>query len=517
LILSLQKKSNFMIEYYYNHQLRWSFGFDNPNKAAMIFACLVPVFLAMLLFGLRRIPEERRRWPWVVISLLGLLSVLFCLGKTCSRGGLLAAGIAALWVVWDWWRQQRQQELLHAREKSSRWPVTAVVLTLGTAGLAGGLLWMTGVLHRLWLPLTMADASVGNRLVLWKQALVMAFENPWGMGAGKSGWHYMQWYQPVDMTAAYRTLVNSYLTFLVERGWLIFAGILLLAGFLWFWARPSRDAFPGQTSLLCGCRGLWVAFAVGGVFSTTMENPWLWLVPGLALLAILWTRHVAWRDGFGRAGMLAGFATLIILASLWLGGALLARQSGWERGFFQARNGSLAIVTLRPPQMTATSRKLVFLADAAVLGGDFGKRIRELSERLRVPVRVILVHNDKEKVSVTADSCVVACGEAAAWPLSCRPKKIIWLAPAPEAVPNDPASWQGDGTRTAELWLPSIDEDGRVLRWQKLADEHHWKIRTLQGVGTQVTWAWEQVLTWLGENPVVCLPGESSEKQASLL
>ncbi len=31
------------IEYLFNGALRWSFGFDNPNKAAVLFACALPV------------------------------------------------------------------------------------------------------------------------------------------------------------------------------------------------------------------------------------------------------------------------------------------------------------------------------------------------------------------------------------------------------------------------------------------------------------------------------------------
>ena len=63
------------------------------------------------------------------------------------------------------------------------------------------------------------DASVGNRMELWNSALQMAAENVHGFGSGQSGEQYMQWYQPLDRQEGYRTMVNSYLTFLVEQGW----------------------------------------------------------------------------------------------------------------------------------------------------------------------------------------------------------------------------------------------------------------------------------------------------------
>ena len=31
-----------MNEFFYGETLRWSFGFENPNKAAVIFACPLP-------------------------------------------------------------------------------------------------------------------------------------------------------------------------------------------------------------------------------------------------------------------------------------------------------------------------------------------------------------------------------------------------------------------------------------------------------------------------------------------
>ena len=41
-------------DYYYGEMLRWSFGFENPNKAAVVFACLIPLLWAGWLgaFGL---------------------------------------------------------------------------------------------------------------------------------------------------------------------------------------------------------------------------------------------------------------------------------------------------------------------------------------------------------------------------------------------------------------------------------------------------------------------------------
>lgn len=83
------------------------------------------------------------------------------------------------------------------------------------------------------------DASVGNRIELWGSALQMAAENPRGFGTG-TGEQYMQWYQPLDRQQGYRTMVNSYLTFLVA-----------------------------------------------GVFSTTMEEWRLWVIPAACTIVLV--------------------------------------------------------------------------------------------------------------------------------------------------------------------------------------------------------------------------------------
>jgi hypothetical protein len=480
-----------MIEYYYQDQLRWSFGFDNPNKAAVIFACLVPVFVALLLHGIGALATGRRRWPWLLAGLAGLLPVLFCLGKTGSRGGVVAAGIATAWMVFDWWHGQHKSGSLASSRSRFHW-----LWPLAIGGLGLAMLWMTGILHRIGMAAVSSDASVGNRLVLWKEALAMAFDAPGGVGAGHSGTIYMQWYQPVAMTAAYRTLVNSYLTFLVERGWLIFALAALLAGFLWYWSRLPASAGSGQRTASQGMRGLWLAFAMAGFFSTTMENGWLWLPPGLGLLTVLWLKRQAWRTG-ARQALVSTLLTMgPALFCLWLAGACLAWRSGWTRQLEFLPNGEVAEVLLLAPDADLQSHQLVVLADPQVLGVHQGKRLRELALAAKRPVRVVLAKSEHEPVAIAQADWVMACGEAAEWALATPPARLIWLSPTTAAIPADADIRSWAMVKHVEVWLPGIDEDGRGPAWKDLAGRQGWKTQELSGVGIQATWAWEQVLAW---------------------
>jgi hypothetical protein len=34
-------------DYFYNDALRWTFGFENPNMAAVIFICLLPLLFIL--------------------------------------------------------------------------------------------------------------------------------------------------------------------------------------------------------------------------------------------------------------------------------------------------------------------------------------------------------------------------------------------------------------------------------------------------------------------------------------
>ncbi len=202
-----------MIEYLVNGTLRWSFGFDNPNKAAVLFACLLPVLWIGWDWGWRK----SRPTAWAVAGLL-ILVAFTALCLTYSRGGLVATAAAFGYILYRQWRSR-------ARPTRARLIAASILLVIALSTLV-----VTGLATRSLTPITTNDASVGNRLDVWTAALAMAADRPLGFGHGNSGQAYMQWYQPLASDAGYRTLVSGYLTPLVEFGWPLFAlTILLLA------------------------------------------------------------------------------------------------------------------------------------------------------------------------------------------------------------------------------------------------------------------------------------------------
>ncbi|MCE0499227.1 MAG: O-antigen ligase family protein [Methylacidiphilales bacterium] len=467
------------VEYYYNDALRWTFGFDNPNKAAVIFACLFP--LTWLLWSLTwKIKSPWFRWPGILFTSGIVLVNAFCLFKTYSRGGVVAALVGGLYLLWKstyfdsgWLRG------LHSG-KTYAGSILGILLIV--------LFVWTGLGDRSIEPVTTGDASVGHRLVLWRSALEMAVDNPSGFGTGRSGETYMQWYEPLDMSASYRTMVNSYLTFLVEQGWLLSAFLLITFLVFWFWAIPQKSQ-SFNFEIIVGLRASIVAFLVTGLFSTVMEEPLLWIIPGIcAGVLIVWCLLL--RISLSLNKLLgASIGGLTVLACLFIGGISqrhfdpLTHQCG-------LMNGSQTVVEIgkRTPNVTQT---WVVVPDKKILGDDYGKLLRQLVLQADIHLKI------QDKTSpIPSDSPLLLVGEAVqATPISSS-LPVVFLSPS--IVPDGQAAQWVKSCPHLSMFLPGIDEDGRAGFWQNCADtaklDQH-AVNTLDGVGLRIDWAWPNVIT----------------------
>jgi hypothetical protein len=325
------------------------------------------------------------------------------------------------------------------------------------------------------------DASVTNRLDLWGAGLQMAYENPAGFGAGSSGSEFMAWYQPIERTEGYRTMVNSYLTFLVERGWLPFAAALF--GFFLFWNASASGSDPwGVATAL---RGTVLAFAVAGVFSTTMEDTGLWIVPGAAAIGLcaLAGKHWNW-PAFGRSLRRTALATGRLVAGLFAIGASASQHDPLVRVF---SGGQVAAIKLRdrvPKEIVAV------FPDPDVMGERPGKLVRRLVTDTGVCALL------RETGQVGAPTFAFVAGRSLSR-CGVRPTKG-WLLLAP-AIPTGRVGELPAGltARPVTLFLPEIDEDGRTTWWREWAKGSEggtFPTHILGGVGTQIDWAWDDVV-----------------------
>jgi hypothetical protein len=287
------------------------------------------------------------------------------------------------------------------------------------------------------------------------------------------------------MTTCYRTLVNSYLTFAVEQGILIFSIAFLLAFMLWRLTVPPLQTRVSR-DLILGTRASLLAFGVAGIFSTTMEDARLWPVPALCAgtLAMAVLRRRSWSQC--NAAILHGaLAILILLGILEVASLMLGRTK--PLGIALSSRG-IAITPVHAGGGKA--RCLWVMVDEEVMGCDYGKLLRGLAVELGMQINVnalpgVIPEGDRVLVS---GNQVNRSGYASG-------VKLALLAPARMDRLQAEKILKSGGP--IDLLLPDFDEDGRTRFWSDLADELHQpdKIRVsmLPGVGIQVAWAWERV------------------------
>ncbi len=469
------------MEYYFQDQLRWSFGFENPNKAAALIASLLPLWwaLAQAAWALRR---GFIKWMAVAVGGAVLCAGWWLLFMTFSRGGIVGAAAGFLYVGW-----RSRAALAGGGAWMRKW--VALLLVLLVAGLFGA----SNAALRSSQGLGTGDGSVTNRFELWQGGLRMIAQIPQGVGTRNSGSAYMQWFQPLESTPRYRTLVNSYLTFAAEQGIGVFALAVFGVVLLWRWPTSSASltasAKEQMEGLNIGARGSLIAFAVAGFFSTTMEEPALWLAPafcGAVMVIGIWRSGI--RFGLLLAAGRALVASAAICAGMFAAGAILSWR---EPLMVRLHQGEVAL----EPRFAAARRCLVWV-DEGVLGSDYGKLMRELALKQGANVRVALepdpkAHRPGETLIVTGDTVSRLDSASAAGAL---------VLIAPSRLEERQAAEILRGVRKGMLFTPSFDEDGRSAAWNKAAAEAGVPVRVIDGVGSQVDSVWSETVPKLGLN-----------------
>ena len=518
------------VEFFYHSALRWSFGFENPNKAAVLFACLIPLCWVSWLLAWRLRQVWWRRTVLVASAAL-LLSFAFCLLKTYSRGGLFAAAVGLLYLAFHDWSATRKTGMAQPRLRRIGGIGLYVVLVV--------MVIVSGVWKRSLETVTEKDRSVENRLVLWRYGLQMAVENPNGFGAGQSGEAYKQWYQPLNMKEGYRTLVNSYLTFLVERGWCVFAVLFVGVAFFWAWSFPktlgsavpyrlettTKDKLfeqeatergkplfsllpPVQIRLGCGLspalgfyvivglRASLLAFGISGLFSTIMEEPCLWIVPGICAVSLMsWSlfTHVRLTQ---RRILCVSFVATGLLLGLWAVGYFLAAQDSLRRRFFSQQDRLAQTCLIQPRHARGKMTEWLVVPDERIMGSHYGRLLRQMALDDAVTVRVesSVPANDGE-----IENALIVGAHAGQQVGRARTRLVLL---APEIMKPEDAVALLKSPAQVLILLPEIDEDGRAEFWESIVKEsklpQQVRIVRLPGVGLRVDWAWKNVITCLG-------------------
>lgn len=308
-------------------------GLGNPNKTAALIAMLIVAVWVLAYI---------RKWGfWLALALFTGLGL--CLIHTYSRGGLIGAFFGLIVVVLNVPRP---------------WPMKKIVAVGVSVWIIIGFSIYLQAQERFSQGLLKEDSSITNRLEIWKAAPQMMVSAPNGWGLGKSGQVFMQWYQPLNHMEAYRTLVNSHLTWMVEFGWpfRIFYILAWVAVLVVCW--PSKDhrwlAIP---------LGVWVSFAVTSIFSSVAESGWMWILPGLSIVAAIiyrisrktWPSRVVWMIPLGATALL----NLVFF---------MAGQNGAIH-----KSGNVIVVGNGDP-------KLWMLINTKTIGSQYGRSVRKFLE-----------------------------------------------------------------------------------------------------------------------------------------
>ena len=438
------------------YRLDWfGAGPSSPNKTGALLAIL------LVLGGW---PALRFRWGYWLSLVLCFLVIGFLL-QTQSRGALIAGmvGMACLLGFKLYGDSIRIRSL-------SRGRVVATVLSL---------LVLVFYAHKLGVndriaALSRGDESANVRLQLYAAGLRMLADAPQGVGVGEAGNAYGQWYQRIGDSRSYLSLVNSHLTWMVGQGW--FFRFLYISS----WVGVLGFCWPYPWTVLRGiCFASWVVLGIGGFFSSVLSLPWLWMVPGGLLVAVIVERLRDRRLPSLRVGVVAS----------WV--AVLAFTGIHALGYGFAYENEVSFATDRVELGKRPETILIGRVDGAVLGNKYGHSLRESINRIG-GVTVLKSHSTIGEIDLNRYKQVVFTGEIPHFEGSSYRGELLLLNPPAEIDTRlmDTLAKQDRVTVvTGSLWHWQ-----RSRFWADYTDANpHWKHIMLDGVADYIP-NWTQFL-----------------------
>ena len=438
---------------------RYSYGWQNPNHAAAVLVCIIPLFWA--LESLVRHKPAFASWRYALW--LGELLISAMLGLTYSRGGGVA-WLASLFfygiVCVPYLEDGRFKWILRWRF----WLPRLAVLT--------AIFFATGLTRR-FLIIETGDASAGNRLKLWRGGLELVAVSPLaGWGRGNSGNAYMQWVQdPNQTTLYYNGMVNSYLHIAVEFGligFVLFLTVLLFPIILGI--RPGTSV--SRTALSYGAAAGLVGFAVANIFSTLWIFPDIIWMPIILMLGIYFIGRQKALSTWIRALIITGVSAGLMGSFLYGAAVLSARDAPWH--LHRTSDGALLFSTR---DQTGGKVDCTFLPDGRVLGDFYGKEIRRAVVNLNRRINSFVIYPPGVLPKRLTD-CVLAFGSRyrdLSTTSEPRAVGVVFPVGAPPA--------KNDRTRPEWVALPEYDEIGYVALWRQWCIHCGTQIYLVNGAG----------------------------------
>lgn len=461
------------MEFTYEGLVRYSYGFYNPNHAAALIVMLLPMF-----WGTRA--AAKRKWIKICVLIPEIL-LYAALILTYSRAGFIALVLSGMMFF------ALCQAYLFPRKRRFRFSLKSFVSMRAVAFFLFSLAFLSGTyfsgaLSRYCGWIFFPDKSLTNRLALWNGGLQMLADNPLGVGTGLSGKIFTEFYQSPENTYVYRTMVNSFLTFLVEQGvWLsFFSAVLILFIITASLGVIMREEESYKTQvigimLLTSCFSAFISGMASTCFDYSAIKGFLrfdswdtnvfmgavlsWLMIGILLFLGIICIKFSNRKVLKRCTGLSFFATAVVFAPILAGGCLMnLRRTEKCSVIFAAANSSGKWIKVFSKAGNRT--KIALIPDDEVCGRrqilDFF-RSKYNNYELYVPLSSIA---DMESNSLLKKCGIVALTGKNAFLAEKLNAEIILYRPcfSPSAV---------FGRTIKKIWLDEFDEHGYNSEWER--------------------------------------------------
>jgi len=456
--------------YYFQGIERFQFFGLNPNETACVIIYLLCVlwiveksnknikllFLSwaveiILLYFLVR---TMSRGGVVAVVIVATMSGLVCrrgivAGKSISENRLLKWGnhlppfnkgwkLSSLCKIVPYARNLNRRNLLNGIMACPIWRVLLVMLYPGIWGRMSPA-YMTG------------DASVGNRLTLWRGAVKLYSGAIWeGWGWANTGHGYVNWMQSNSDKTEYNGLVNSFLQIGVAFGGVVLA---LVMAFLILGLFHSHALTQTKHHMIGSLCLMWTATWIISSFFSSMMRSSLLVVPVAISIPL---SLILLKPKFKHILMSLGFAAACSLG-LYITGLILTDNSQLK---IVKTNGVIHICNA----MGSADKNCVFYADACALGEKYGKEVRRFIETKNIS-NCYVIDNVKiaptSKPSMAAKTVFVLSGDAvSAVDIDKIQSNTILLYPLSEAMP--PVKTEN----IKQIIFPEIDPLKYIFLWQ---------------------------------------------------
>jgi hypothetical protein len=320
-----------------------------------------------------------------------------------------------------------------------------------------------------------------------------------GWGAGESGRAYMNWFQEIDRTEAYATMVNSYLHVAVEYGLPSLGAALSVV--IWSLFVVWQEARSEQTSsaskfLLIGMGASLVAWAVANVFTTLWIEPSLWIVPG-GVVAFTIGVGCRRRTGIIRRGgcFLSGLCAMLLMGGLYCSGYWFNAKQHWR---LAPGHAGAVVVTERNWDARGSKGVWHIWTDTSVLGATPGKEIRRWIDT-QLGLLVTVVHRsvplDEQEAPWSAEGVMLFGRQAGRLGEDALPEcRQLWLIHPSGWPPAVEARQSIKGRPSVVVVLPAIDVTGDATRWGQWAERAHARVLASPGAAQDIRVWWPTVI-----------------------